>query len=94
MDRGDYIGHMLTKAIDAAVTASVKFPQPNKVLLKVAEEAGEVVKAGVHISEGRGQDEDLENEIIQTIAMLIRLMVEGDPTIGLPSTYEGRFNGT
>ncbi|APC44432.1 hypothetical protein [Pseudoalteromonas phage PH357] len=76
---------LIEEAITEANKAMVKFPQPNYVLLKVAEEAGEVVKEGVHCSEGRGDYTNLRCEIKQTIAMLYRLYVEGDETIGLES---------
>jgi phosphoribosyl-ATP pyrophosphohydrolase len=32
-----------------------RFPQPNYVLNKVAEESGEVIKAVIHYTEGREQ---------------------------------------
>jgi len=67
----------------AAEKAMVKFPQPNYVLLKVAEEAGEVVQAGVHFAEGRETWEALEAEVIQTLAMLYRLVNEGDQVNGV-----------
>lgn len=87
----DYARQIAMRSIDEAGRARVKFPQPNKVLLKVAEEAGEVVKAGVHMSEGRDFTfAELEAECIQTIAMCLRLLIEGDGTIGLkvPKRYE------
>lgn len=78
----------VTRIVGGAVRemerACERFPQPNYVLLKVAEEAGEVVKTGVHLSEGRDFTwDDLEAEISQTIAMCLRLIAEGDQTIGL-----------
>ena len=83
-----YCNHMkfeflIQEAIKEANTAMVKFPQPNYVLLKIAEEAGEVVKEGVHCAEGRGDRDNLRAEVKQTIAMLYRLCLEGDETIGL-----------
>jgi len=83
LDR-DYVHLIFDRAVVEAIKATHKFPQPNKVLLKVAEEAGEVVKAGVHLSENRDFTwHDLEDECIQTIAMCLRLLTEGDQTIGL-----------
>ena len=79
-----YSQEICQKAIDAAEKAMQKFPQPNYVLMKVAEEAGEVVKAGVHFAEGRDFSwSDLEGECIQTIAMCLRLLIEGDEVIGV-----------
>ena len=59
-----------------------KFPQPNYVLNKVAEESGEVIKAVIHYTEGREEWSNVEGEIIDNLAMLIRLVTEGDQVIG------------
>ncbi|WP_254703648.1 hypothetical protein [Kosakonia sacchari] len=79
----DYFGGLVTKARASADKAMCKFPQPNYVLLKVAEEAGEVVQAGVHYAENRMTWRDVEGEIIQLLAMLIRLVTEGDQVNGI-----------
>lgn len=79
----DYISEVVSQARNAAAKASSKFPQPNYVLLKVAEEAGEVVRAGVHYAEGRLEWPELECEVVQTIAMLFRLLTEGDEINGV-----------
>ncbi|MDN2486398.1 hypothetical protein MML63_12260 [Kosakonia sacchari] len=79
----DYFGGLVTKARASADKAMRKFPQPNYVLLKVAEEAGEVVQAGVHYVENRMTWQDVEGEIIQLLAMLIRLVTEGDQVNGI-----------
>ncbi|MCP1440477.1 hypothetical protein J3D56_003913 [Erwinia persicina] len=79
----DYFAGIVTSAVEAAQKAMVKFPQPNYVLLKVAEEAGEVVQAGVHYAEGRETWAALEGEVVQTIAMLYRLITEGDHVNGV-----------
>ena len=88
-DQVEYIQGIVSRSIGEARRASRKFPQPNKVLLKVAEEAGAVVKSGVHLCEGRDfTRDDLEGEVVQTIAMCFRLLIEGDGTIDLPATYQ------
>lgn len=79
----DYFGALVAKARASAEKAMRKFPQPNYVLLKVAEEAGEVVQAGVHYAENRMAWEQVEGEIIQLLAMLIRLVTEGDQINGI-----------
>jgi len=66
-----------------ASRAMTKFPQPNYVISKVAEEAGEVVKAAIHCAEGRDTPEAVIGEIKQAIAMLYRLYAEGDQVHGL-----------
>lgn len=72
-------------ALAEAEKAMRKFPQPNYVISKVAEEAGEVVKAAIHCAEGRDTHQHVVEEIRQAMAMLIRLYVEGDAVHGLSS---------
>jgi len=79
----DYFGALVLKARESAVKAMAKFPQPNYVLLKVAEEAGEVVQAGVHYAEKRMSWDELEGEVVQLMAMLFRLVTEGDQVNGI-----------
>lgn len=78
----DYFGELVKKARLAADKAMRKFPQPNYVLNKVAEESGEVIKAVIHYTEGREEWANVEGELIDNLAMLIRLVVEGDQVIG------------
>ena len=66
-----------------ALRAMRKFPQPNYVISKFAEEAGEVVKAAIHCAEGRESASNVRAEMKQAIAMLYRLWVEGDAVHGL-----------
>lgn len=79
---------LLTDAHIEAVKAMQKFPQPNYVISKVAEEAGEVVKAAIHCAEGRETKENVRAEIKQAMAMLMRLYLEGDQVHGLPPIHE------
>ncbi|EPP0955080.1 hypothetical protein ACULV5_001983 [Cronobacter dublinensis] len=78
----DYFASLVTAARARAEKAMRKFPQPNYVLNKVAEESGEVIKAVIHYTEGRETWQNVETEIIDNLAMLIRLVVEGDGVIG------------
>ncbi len=82
-EQSDYFSVLVAMARKSADKAMRKFPQPNYVLLKVAEEAGEVVQAGVHYAENRMTWEEVEGEIIQLLAMLIRLVTEGDQINGI-----------
>jgi hypothetical protein len=66
-----------------------KFPQPNYVISKVAEEAGEVVKAAIHCAEGRETAANVQGEMKQLIAMLYRLWAEGDQVHGLAAIRAG-----
>lgn len=75
-------------ALHEADRAMLEFPQPNYVITKIAEEAGEVVKAAVHCAEGRESVESVRGEMLQLVAMLYRLWVEGDKIHGLqPVAY-------
>ncbi|HHJ4502173.1 TPA: ead/Ea22-like family protein [Raoultella ornithinolytica] len=81
--QNDYFASLVAMARVSADKAIRKFPQPNYVLLKVAEEAGEVVQAGVHYAENRMEWVQVEGEIVQLLAMLIRLVTEGDQVNGI-----------
>lgn len=80
----DRVAELFVDAWAEAEKAMRKFPQPNYVISKVAEEAGEVVKAAIHCAEGRETPENVVAEIRQAMAMLIRLYIEGDQVHGLP----------
>lgn len=78
----DYFAKLVQEARRRADKAMRKFPQPNYVLNKVAEESGEVIKAVIHYTEGREDWLSVEGELIDNLAMLIRLVKEGDQVIG------------
>lgn len=82
-EQNDYFASLVAMARVSADKAMRKFPQPNYVLLKVAEEAGEVVQDGVHYAENRMKWKQVEGEIVQLLAMLIRLVTEGDQVNGI-----------
>jgi hypothetical protein len=79
----DYFGELVARARQSATKASAKFPQPNYVTLKIAEEAGEVVRGAVHYAENRMEWDEVEGEIVQLLAMLIRFVTEGDQINGV-----------
>lgn len=85
-----YLQAILARAEVALEKAAVKFPQPNYVALKVAEEAGEVVRAAVHYAEGRAAWSEVEDEAVQAIAMIMRLLVEGDRVNGIIPPHANR----
>ncbi|HDG1693047.1 TPA: hypothetical protein PFE16_004595 [Kluyvera georgiana] len=87
--QSDYFASLVAMARVSADKAMRKFPQPNYVLLKVAEEAGEVVQAGVHYAEKRMEWQQVEGEIVQLLAMLIRLVTEGDQINGVTPPAAG-----
>jgi hypothetical protein len=78
-----YTLSIFRRAEAARVKAQAKFPQPNYTALKVAEEAGELVKAAVHYAEDRETWQNVEAEAVQTIAMILRLLIEGDGINGV-----------
>lgn len=80
---------LVKAAIKEAEKAIKKYPQPNYIISKIAEESGEVVKAAIHCAEGRDTKEHVREEMIQAIAMLYRLWVEGDQVHGLGPICEG-----
>ena len=84
----DYFSFLVSSARVRAEKAMKKFPQPNYVLNKVAEEHGEVVKAVIHYTEGRETWCNVEGELIDNLAMLIRLVREGDGKIGFTPPAE------
>lgn len=81
----DNFDRLVADGVAEAMKAMLKFPQPNYVISKIAEEAGEVVKAAIHAAEGRETAENLRGEMKQLIAMLYRLWIEGDQVHGLGS---------
>jgi len=76
---------LILDAMAEAMKAMRKFPQPTYVISKIAEEAGEVVKAAIHCAEGRETAENVRGEMKQLIAMLYRLWIEGDQVHGMRS---------
>ncbi len=83
LEKADYFDDITSRARKSAIKAANKFPQPNYISLKIAEEAGEVVRGCVHYAEGRMEWEEVEGEIVQLIAMLYRLVTEGDEVNGI-----------
>lgn len=84
---------LLAKAKERAIKAAEKFPQPNYVLNKFSEESGEVVKEIIHYTENRGDWARVEDEIVDLLAMTLRLLKEGDGVIGfIPPYLKGEDN--
>lgn len=59
------------------------FPKPDHLTLALAEEAGAVTKAVLDHRHGKYDLAAVRKEIVQTMAMCLRLATEGDPTVGL-----------
>lgn len=68
--------------------ARTKFPAPNLLVTAFAEEAGEVIKAVLDHCAAKGKLVEVKKEIVQCMAMCIRLLEEGDPIHGLPPSLD------
>lgn len=91
-----YMNEIFGRAVNQYQKITVKYPQPNYTALKLGEEAGEVIQAMVHYAEGRDYIwDDVEMEVVQTIAVLFRLLIEGDQVNGIipPHVKEERTVG-
>jgi predicted small metal-binding protein len=67
-------------AVDLEVTWARKFfPSPNFLTTAMAEEAGEALKAIMDHMQKGGSKDQIRKELIQTMAMCVRLLEEGDP---------------
>jgi NTP pyrophosphatase (non-canonical NTP hydrolase) len=76
---------ILKSAMAETNRARTLHPSPEHLTLALAEEAGEVTKAVLDFKAGKGTLAHVGTELIQTMAMCIRLYEEGDPTVCLPS---------
>ena len=75
----------MARAVDAEVErARKKFPDTNNVTLAMVEEAGEAVRAALNHYHGDGELEPIYKELIQTMAMCVRIWKDGDKSIDLP----------
>jgi len=64
--------------------ACSKFPGPNPTIAALAEEAGELSQAMLHIREGKSNDWwAVWNEAVQVAVMAARAATEGDETLGV-----------
>jgi hypothetical protein len=64
------------------------FPKPDHLTLALAEEAGEVTKAVLDYKQKKTHLAAVRKEIVQTMAMCLRLACEGDPTVDLKRSQE------
>jgi len=72
--------HQIMFCVEAElVKARRSFPSNKHLLHAFVEEAGEVTKAFLDSNQGKADERQILKELIQTIAMAVRLMQEGDP---------------
>ena len=76
------IEEIIGDAQEEVVSARRKFPSNKHLLHAFQEEAGEVTKAYLDCSQNKGTPQQIRTELIQTIAMAIRLIQEGDADLG------------
>lgn len=76
---------VLAEAMVEVAAARAKFPGVAHTTLAMAEEAGEAVKAALdlHHRKRGATPEKLRRELVQTIAMCIRVAEEGDSALGI-----------
>lgn len=78
----------LADDVDAEVHyARRKFPKPTHLTVALAEECGELIKAIAQLREGKGDYKAVRVELVQTMAMCVRLYLDGDETEGLPTGH-------
>lgn len=64
--------------------ARKKFPAADHLTVALAEECGELIKAIAQHREGKSDLIEVRTELVQTMAMCVRLYLDGDVTEGLP----------
>lgn len=80
--------------LNEVARARSTFPQPNPTIAALAEEAGELAKAMLHIREGKSTDWwCVYDEAVQVAALALRAATEGDATLGAVPTRENCFDG-
>jgi len=76
----------LAEDVDAELHyARRKFPEATHLTVALAEECGELIKAIAGMREGKNNYCDVRLELVQTMAMCVRLYLDGDVTENLPS---------
>lgn len=75
--------YWVAEVLAELVRARIKFPEPDLLGMALAEEAGEVMKEMLDLRSGKpgASVAEIHKECIQTMAMCVRLMEEGDPAV-------------
>jgi hypothetical protein len=74
--------------------ARAAWPSPNHLTIALGEEAGEAQRAILHHNYEDGPLDDVRKALIQVMCVALRLLQEGDPTIGLqPSLVRPKEGG-
>lgn len=84
--------HSLAEDVDNEVSrARKKFPEPTHMTVALAEECGELIKAIAERREGKGAKDATYTELVQTMAMCVRLYLDGDKTENLRPIQQIRY---
>lgn len=75
-EEGSRMAHIIADIINENVSAKAKFPSSEGSMTALMEEVGELAKA--YLDEPR---ENIYNEAVQVASMVIRVALEGDPTL-------------
>jgi len=77
----------LSQCIEEVERARQLFPHPKHLLHALTEESGEVTKAVLNLYNDKdgATINDVKEELVQLVAMAIRLYEEGDPMLNLPA---------
>lgn len=74
------------------INAKAKFPSNKHLALAFAEESGELVKALLDFEQKGGTKEQIWKEAVQTCAMAIRVLFEGDGNLEYDGIQEVKTN--
>lgn len=69
-----------------------KFPSNKHMLAALQEEAGEITREVLQLQYGKGSNAKIFKECVQTMAMCIRLIQEGDPEFKYTPEYDSYRN--
>lgn len=67
--------------------ARKKFPSSDHAVLALCEEAGELARAVLNYKYSNTSIDSVRKEAIQVAAMAIRVITEGDKSVGLPECF-------
>ena len=92
------IACMFAEVMNEVERAQAKFPSPDYLTTALAEESGEAIRAVMEymfaVKRNKSESDllalrrEVRKELVQTMAMCIRLELEGDPIHLLPAAKE------
>lgn len=89
--KADALDEFLDHVGGQIMEAMARFPQPNPTITTLTEKVGEAARAALHIREGKCWDwNTVYNEAVQVTAMVAKLAIEDDPTVGTTPPEENQ----